>query len=1313
MPAPLRAATLRRFCFVLLPLLALVWCLTAWYYHGSRSRSLAALDETTRLRLDMAEREVRHVMRDGATDVMLMSRQRELMMQADRPPEQWGTVAEHFMTWLANKPVYDQMRLLDNQGREQLRVDLASGVPSIASPEQLLDRRQLGYFQRGRELGAGRVYVSPLGLGAERGLPDYPPKPVLRFAAPLFGDSGQRRGVLVFSYLARHLFERLAEVRPPGTELALLDGRGLWLAGGRLDELFALQQMTGRTLPERDAELWSRLLQDERGLIERPEGTWMFSWIRPLALQNYEAYVAGVTRQGDDDYRWLLLLRLDDSTRTARLAQSGRDALIFGGVLSLAALLLAGWTVRRLGRVEDETLDHYRSFDEVPLAVAVFNDERRLLYRNPVWAQFAAGGEDWRSIFATVDVPTIEALLTAPWQPDEIRQAEVRCRDGAGELGWYQLAVAQRGEGENRHLLVTLNEVDAIHRQCSQAGRRLGLLDSVIAACADPLLAIDQGFRVTVANPALRQLFQRLYGSSPVPGDGLVEWLDRHVPDRGGLLLHFSAALRGEPATVRLTLGEEKRLFDIAFAVLPEDEDRLGGAVMYARDVTEAARLQANLARKEELFRAVFDGNLEAVLVFESIKDESGSVTDFRLAEVNATALRRSGQSREQLLGQRLDALAGLCDPRLRPRLIEAVRQGQGFSEECRLDDGESDPMWREIQVAPMGWGLAMTCTDIGKRKSIESALEKSERLQRAILDSAPYCILSVDLDGILTRFNRAAELMLGYRAEELVGRSTPGLFYDAEELAAVVESARRREGSESLSISEVIAAACRDNTGQEWTFVHRDGHHFPVMLNVSELHDADGAVVGHMAIAYDISRQKAAERERDRLHAVVESMPDMVGMATPDGQWFYLNPAGRRLRGIAADAPLDRLPLYSGYPDWAYQLVSRIGIPQALSGQPWEGETQCLNAEGRVIDVRQLIVAPSTGRNRADFIAIFSHDLTEVRAMETKMIESEAMLNSVLESVSDAIVTVDEDGLVQMLNPAVRDIFGYSLHKVMSRELGMLLAPGSPGGGSFPRLLEQCGGCADKPGLQLEVQGLRSNGERFPLALSISEIRLGNRHLFTAVMRDISAHKAVEAKLVENIEELEFVQAALNRANEELISANREFNRMAHQDGLTGVANRRQFDRLLHEAWQHAVQRQRPLALLLVDVDHFKRYNDAYGHQIGDECLVRVARVLVAALDRPEDVVARYGGEEFALLLADADRTVAIAVAARIRRLLAEEAIPHQDSPTAACITISLGIAIHLPGEEGTPEHLVASADQALYAAKANGRDQARIAGE
>jgi diguanylate cyclase (GGDEF)-like protein len=184
-------------------------------------------------------------------------------------------------------------------------------------------------------------------------------------------------------------------------------------------------------------------------------------------------------------------------------------------------------------------------------------------------------------------------------------------------------------------------------------------------------------------------------------------------------------------------------------------------------------------------------------------------------------------------------------------------------------------------------------------------------------------------------------------------------------------------------------------------------------------------------------------------------------------------------------------------------------------------------------------------------------------------------------------------------------------------------------------------------------------------------------------------------------------MQAQLMQVSSELRTANQRLQHLSELDELTGLINRRGFDRLLHAEIGAARREQQPLTLVFCDLDAFKPYNDTLGHVQGDDCLRRIGALLRDACHRPRDRATRYGGEEFALILPNTPKSGAMTFARAVRRMLAGVALPHPASPVGGLVTLTGGITTCIPDAQTTTEGMVMRADQALYAAKAQGRDR------
>ncbi len=184
-----------------------------------------------------------------------------------------------------------------------------------------------------------------------------------------------------------------------------------------------------------------------------------------------------------------------------------------------------------------------------------------------------------------------------------------------------------------------------------------------------------------------------------------------------------------------------------------------------------------------------------------------------------------------------------------------------------------------------------------------------------------------------------------------------------------------------------------------------------------------------------------------------------------------------------------------------------------------------------------------------------------------------------------------------------------------------------------------------------------------------------------------------------------------MKRLQEQLTESNAILQRLSTMDGLTGLANRRHFDETLEAEWRIGLRDKTILAVIMIDIDFFKKYNDGYGHQGGDDCLKGVAKILGETVHRAGDFVARYGGEEFVVILRSTDAKGAAVLAEQMRANVEAQHIPHAYSAVADHVSISLGVAAMHPDHSASPADLLARADEALYKAKEQGRNRYAIA--
>lgn len=223
------------------------------------------------------------------------------------------------------------------------------------------------------------------------------------------------------------------------------------------------------------------------------------------------------------------------------------------------------------------------------------------------------------------------------------------------------------------------------------------------------------------------------------------------------------------------------------------------------------------------------------------------------------------------------------------------------------------------------------------------------------------------------------------------------------------------------------------------------------------------------------------------------------------------------------------------------------------------------------------------------------------------------------------------------------------------------------------------------------------------------AEFTLGGRvYLLHAIpLPDHDGHVDRGLMLAEDVTLLIQMQDELEEAKRGLEEANERLRQMSETDSLLGIANRRKFDAILAVEWRRAIREGMPISLLMIDVDFFKAFNDAYGHQKGDECLRSIGQAVAGTAQRPGDLAARYGGEELVALLPGTGAEGALEMAERIHDAVAVAAITHCDSRIAPCVTVSIGTASCVPAEGMCADDLILAADEAVYDAKNAGRNR------
>ena len=301
-----------------------------------------------------------------------------------------------------------------------------------------------------------------------------------------------------------------------------------------------------------------------------------------------------------------------------------------------------------------------------------------------------------------------------------------------------------------------------------------------------------------------------------------------------------------------------------------------------------------------------------------------------------------------------------------------------------------------------------------------------------------------------------------------------------------------------------------------------------------------------------------------------------------------------------------------------------------------------------------------------------------QMRSTSFAQKEQAERLRRIVNGMDEGLMIVEASGRIQYSNPACERYLGYGPNELAGRSLPDLL-----GAALAQEYLDYFAACAVDPAVvhaagAREVLIRHSDGGLRAMDLTMSPMA-ADEPLFIGLLHDITHHKQSET--------------ALQHA--------------AMVDQLTQIANRRRFDHFLDKEWQRALRSGQPLSLIVLDVDHFKLYNDALGHAAGDLCLQKVAAALQSRALRTTDLAARYGGEEFVLLFAETPLDTALVLAESIRALVESLHLPHPGSPTSEWLTVSIGVASIVPTQLDRIEQFFIDADRQMYAAKGAGRNR------
>ncbi|ANL22333.1 GGDEF/PAS domain-containing protein [Rhizobium sp. N113] len=541
-----------------------------------------------------------------------------------------------------------------------------------------------------------------------------------------------------------------------------------------------------------------------------------------------------------------------------------------------------------------------------------------------------------------------------------------------------------------------------------------------------------------------------------------------------------------------------------------------------------------------------------------------------------------------------------------------------------------------------------------------------------------PAMLHSIDKQGLLISVSDAWLAKLGYSREEVIGRPSSEFLTPESRMYAI------REVLPAFFLSGRI-----DNV--EYQMVCKDGRIIDVLLSAvldNSLPELGGI---SLAVITDVTAFKAAEQQlilsEARYRELVESQSELVSLASPEGVFRFVNHAYARHYGLQPHEMVGR-NLFDFIPEDSRTTVAEhLRIVCSVSHSV-EIENQVVLPDGQVRWMAWTNTALFDAQGQVTTVHSVGRDIDDRVAAERRLQESESRYRLLADHSTDMVFQLDRDLVRRYVSPACREILGFEPEELIGAKPIAMAHP------------------EDAPNVALAFQSMLDG--RMDRHSIISRFRHRDGH-WIWVEAQLKALKDPKTSTVSGIIGTLRDVSARKAIEDQLQVANRRLQALAEQDALTGLANRRYFDEALLREHAYASSERKNLALLMIDVDRFKSFNDRYGHPSGDECLKKIGGTIKDTIGR-SDVAARYGGEEFAVLLPGADGAEAASVAERIRLAVLRLGIEHEASPNGVA-TISIGVTWVTGDSSYGPEALVREADRALYGAKESGRNRVVLA--
>ncbi|MEK6743447.1 MAG: PAS domain S-box protein [Nitrospirota bacterium] len=578
----------------------------------------------------------------------------------------------------------------------------------------------------------------------------------------------------------------------------------------------------------------------------------------------------------------------------------------------------------------------------------------------------------------------------------------------------------------------------------------------------------------------------------------------------------------------------------------------------------------------------------------------------------------------------------------------------------------------------------------LGTERELEQsivALSESERRLRDIMGNMPLVAVGLNRNAEIIYCNRTLLETTGWKAEEILGKDWFGLF--------VTDGAAVREAFRALLDDPDAERRFRHYENEILT---RQGARLFIRWSNMLIQGPDGEVIGTMSMGEDITEHRKAE---ERFRALIEHAPAAIRIGR-NVQTIYANPRFLEMFGFASLEEVLGTPLTDQYaPEMRDAIADRARRRELGMYASSTYETIGMRKDGARFPVH--VATTRVVLEDGPATVGFFDDITERREAEEKLRSSEERFRGIFDQATVGVIATDLRGRLLTVNPAFTAISGYKDEMVFGREYASLTHPDDR---EREATLFGALQALERDSYSIEKRYVHAGGGTVWISESLAILRGsdGQPQGFTVVVEDITARRQAEDSLRALNAELEHRVA---ERTSDLKEANVKLEKLATEDGLTGLPNRRHLDQTIDRELSRGLRTADMLSFLMCDVDFFKRYNDRYGHAEGDACLKRVGAALRASFKRASDLPARYGGEEFSVIIPNTPPEHVLLLAEALRERLEKEAIPHEKSDVAPVVTISIGVVSAPITRDRDRAWYIKHADEALYRSKAEGRNR------